>query len=42
MLRNLLGIKLKDKVSIAKLFEKANLRRAGVVTKTLKYKYAGQ
>ena len=41
MLRNLLGLKLKDKVSITKLFEKTKVRRAGVVARTLKYKYVG-
>ena len=41
MVRSILGIKLKDKISIAALYEKAKVKKVRVVAKILKYKYAG-
>jgi len=41
MLRQLLGIKLKDKVSLEKIYTKTRAKRVGVIAKTHKLKYAG-
>ena len=41
MLRQLLGIKIKDKVSLEKIYAKTRAKRVGVIAKTLKLKYAG-
>ena len=41
MLRRLLGIRLADKVNLSKIYEKTKARKARVVARTLKFKYAG-
>jgi len=32
---------LKDKISIAKIYKKAGVKKVGVVARTLKFRYAG-
>ena len=41
MLRQLFGIKLKDKVSLEKIYTKTRAKRVRVIVKILKLKYAG-
>ena len=41
MLRQLFGIKIKDKVSLEKISTKTKAKRVGIIAKTLKLKYAG-
>ena len=41
MLRSILGIRLKDKMSIEDIYSKTGAKKVGVVAKTFKLKYAG-
>ena len=41
MLRNLLGVRLKDKTSIGEIYLKTRAKQVGVIARTLKFKYAG-
>lgn len=40
-MRSLLGIRLADKINLGKIYEKTKARKAPVVARTLKFKYAG-
>jgi len=40
MLRSLLNIRLKDKVSLADIYSKTNAKKVRVIARVLKYKYA--
>ena len=41
MIRSILGIRLKDKVSIKTLFDKSKAKKVWAIAKSLKFKYAG-
>jgi len=41
MLRSLLGVKLRDKIRLGEIYSKTRARQVGVITRTLKFKYAG-
>jgi len=41
MMRNLLGIRLGDKISCEEIYKRVNIKKVGVIAKVLKFRYAG-
>ena len=41
MLRSILGIKIIDKITLGKIYEKTKAKKIRAVARTLKFKYAG-